>query len=185
MGFLFTRDGSISLVRVSLLISFIGGVFLVGSLIAFQLDQQTRRAPLAIELPPGAESWGARDLGAAWRETTYKVPGGNLDEIARFYDRKMLEHYGGDTGDPAREKCIRFPNVGQFTNDANDANNVFQPDFVPGEHLPVYWECFFERSTDMTQWTKVRLYNGLPNVDPLLNSQGSVVIYYEQRWESQ
>jgi hypothetical protein len=181
MNFLVDREGNISVLRVSILITLIGGIFVGGSVLTFVLDQQTRSAPLFVDLPPGAEQWGSPIIHAdTWQEVFYRVPNGNLEALARHYDSKMRGFYGAEQN---TEVCIRFPTTGYYTNNRGDPNGTFQENFVPGQNLPVYWSCMFDRSgLNSTQWTQVTLYDGLSNPDPNRSSLGSVVIVYEQRW---
>lgn len=174
MSFLLGRDGKISLVRASVLIGVVGFAFLVIGILSFTLDQQSRRAPLDIAPPPGAQPWGApEDRGPGWRFVYYRVPNGDASAVATHYDQKMREHYGTSLEDPRRETCERFPPQGEF------------PDYdLQAGTIPFYYICLFDRSgLNSTQWTQVDIQPGVPNEDPFLNSLGSIVIVYEQRWQ--
>jgi hypothetical protein len=188
MSFLTDSKGNLSFIRLSILIAVIGAVFLGGSVMTFLADQQSRRAPLHVELPGGAQPWGAPGQTRPGQQVVfYRVPGGDPAAIASFYDGKMLEHYGSSVGDQNRETCVRTPPVGQYTNDPNDKENVYASNYVPGpEFPPYYWKCMFDRSgLNATQDTLVTIFPGARTDDPVTNSEGSVVIRYEQHWQSQ
>src|SRR5690242_7521829 len=126
MSFLTDSKGNLSFIRLSILIAVLGAFFLGGSILTFMFDQQSRRAPLHIELPPGAQPWGApRQLGPGHQTVYYRIPGGDPAQIATFYDGKMQQHYGTSAGDSDRETCVRTPTVGQYTNDPNDKQNTY------------------------------------------------------------
>lgn len=172
MGLFTGSDGSISLVRASLTIVALGAILIGIGIASFVADTNSRREPMNIALPDGAETWGGVDSrGPGWQFVYYRVPGGDLDALASFYDQEMIDHYG-NANDPQRERCVRFPTVGSF------------PDFdLEAGLIPFYWSCMFDRSgLSSTQWTQVRLQPGIPNEDPLLSSEGYAVIVYEQRW---
>lgn len=173
MGFLTDSKGNLSMMRVSIFVAVIGGFFLVGGIIAFFLDQESRKTPLMIELPPGAVQSGESNQGVARRELYYIVPGGNIAEIQQFYDRKMLEHYANTPGNNQGERCIRFPPVGNFA------------EFDQGRSpTPFYITCMFDRSgLNSTQWTQVTIRPAI-SIDVNIDIQNTVVIIYEQRWQA-
>lgn len=174
MNMLFDKRGNLSFVRVSVVIAVVGGLLLVGGYVSFLLDQQTRNSPLEIDLPPGAEQWGAPDVYSnSWRKTFYQVPDGDIDEIVAFYNQKMIDHYGVDeTTGP--EQCSRQPSFGEYE------------DYEPGAgNIPYSFECMFDRGgLNATQWTRVTIHPGVYDPDEFRNSEGTVVLIYEQRWES-
>ena len=174
MGFLMGRDGNLSIVRVSILIGVVGLLLVGAGFLSFTMDQQSRRQPLMINLPAGAQEWGLpSELGLGWRRVFFRADGADIDQIARFYDERMLEHYGTRANEPQRESCNRFPPAGNFA------------DYEPGtDKIPFQYTCMFDRSgLNSTQWTQVTIQPGVFNADPVRNSEGAVVIVYEQRWQ--
>lgn len=186
MNLLTDKRGALSWVRVSILIAVLGVLLIGGGLLSFVLDQQSRSAPLMIDLPPGAQPWGSpRILGSDWQQMFWRVPGGDVESVASYYQGLMRSFYGGVEGEPGSERCQRLPPVGEFTNQINQPNGVFDSTFVPGESLPVLWKCLFDRSGfNNSQTTEVWIYPGQPDSDSFMNSQGDVVIRHEQRWQS-
>jgi hypothetical protein len=188
-SFFTNRDGTISVFRVSLLIGILGALLIGGGVLAFNVDQQSRRAPLEIRLPDGAQQWGGPNVySATWREVYYRVQGGDPQAVADFYDQRMAEHYGAAVSTRDRERCQRVPPVGEYTNIPDSRRGpdgkTFDPSFVPGESIAYLWRCMFDRSgMNSTQWTKVTIYPGVDSRDPNRNAFGDVVIVYEQRWQ--
>jgi len=188
-SFFTNRDGTLSVFRISLLVSILGALLIGSGVLAFNLDQQSRRAPLEISLPTGAQQWGGPNVySSTWREVYYRVQGGDPQTVADFYDQRMAEHYGTSITASDRERCQRVPSVGEYTNIPDSRRgsdgNTFDPDFVPGESIPYLWRCMFDRSgLNVTQWTQVTIYPGVDSADPNRNAFGDVVIVYEQRWQ--
>lgn len=174
MTFLLGRDGKLSIFRLSLLGAAIGGLFILGSIISLTLETASRQTPLEIQLPQGAVERGTRPYTDQHREVYYTVPGADTDTIGQFYQDRLDELYGTTLGSPNRVECERFPEFGNH------------PDYDPVERPespPFYIECMFDRSyLGNTQYTQVTIYPGVPNEDPNLSTEGSVVIIYEQRW---
>ena len=175
MGFFFGKDGRISVIRTGLFFAALGAIFIAGALISVSLDQESRRTPFDVELPPNAEYWGpGTNSTSVTRSVYYRVPGGEANAIADFYQQKMDEHYGNDENTPQglREICQRSPSVGEF--------NDYEPD---NGNVPYLWQCFFDRTSFRTvQTTLVTIHPGVPNDDPNLDSEGYVVIEYDQEW---
>ncbi|MCU0511699.1 MAG: hypothetical protein MUE40_03920 [Anaerolineae bacterium] len=189
MAFLTDKQGNLSFVRVSILVAVIGAVFLGGSLLTFVVDQQSRRAPFFIDLPPGAQQWGLPVTSSqrpGWQQVFYRVAGADPASIAAFYQQKMVAHYGAAPGQSS-ENCTRLPDATrQFTSDPADTANIYDASYEPGVDMPYLWRCLFDRGgLGATQWTQVTIHPGLRNADPALNTEGSVVIIYEQRWQAQ
>lgn len=188
-SFLTNRDGSISVFRISIIVGVIGALLVGFGILAFNLDQQSRRAPLMIELPSGASQWGAPDITGVTRRYVYhRLPGGDLETVAQYYDQKMAEHYGVSAGASDRERCQRVPPIGEYTNipdeERGNDGNTFDERFEPNESIPVFFRCLFDRSgLNSTQWTQVTIYDGLNSADPNKNAFGDVVIVYEQAWQ--
>jgi hypothetical protein len=190
MGFLTDKRGNFSWFRLSIFVLVLGLGFAVAGFVSFQLDQQSRRSPLFPDLPPGAAQWGSPEpLGSGYQRVYYRVPGGNVEEIAAFYNTKMGEFYGTSGADGTTlERCQRIPPIGEYTNipDAQRPPNdgkIYDEFFIPGENLPYLYRCMFDRSgLNITQFTLVSVQPGVPNSDPQLNTEGDTVIVYEQRW---
>lgn len=174
MAFLTDRSGNISVFRVSIIIGAIGLVLLLAGGASFLFDQESRRAPFYVDLPPGAEAWGAPERRSeGWQFVYYKVPGAEIETIADFYNRKMREHYGTNSGGSSAETCKRFPPSGEFS-DYNLEEGT----------IPYYYTCMFDNSgLNTTQWTQVTIQPGVPNEDAFRDSAGTIVIAYEQRWQ--
>lgn len=188
-SFLTNRDGTLSVFRISLIIGLLGALLIGFGVLAFNLDQQSRRSPLVIQLPEGAQQWGAPEITAATRQFVYyRVAGGDVDAIAQFYDQRMAEHYGVAAGASDRERCQRIPPIGEYTNIPNEQRgndgNTYDARFVPNESIPFFYRCLFDRSgLNATQWTQVTIYDGLNSAEPNKNAFGDVVIVYEQSWQ--
>jgi hypothetical protein len=167
MGFLFSRDGSISAVRVGTLIAIFGLLLVIAAGISFFIDQGTRRVPLEIEPPPGAIAGGLIPIGAFRRERYYTLNGVEAGAVAVYYDEKLQAMEGG-----AASECLRFPRVGEF--DGYERGNGL---------VPYEYRCIFDRSGfNTTQYTTVTIQPGIWDSDPEKNREGSVVVRYEQVW---
>ena len=162
------KRGGISIVRLGLIAGLVG-VLLVGfGIVAFTSEQATHRTPFAPPLYPGAEAWGTGNVGESSRELFYKVSNATPDEVARFYQQKMIEHYGNN-----QEHCVRNPPEGE----APTSPNV--PNFIPFQYI-----CMFDNSGfRTTQYTRVLIYPGSSSEEAFLDSEGQTVILYEQHWQ--
>ena len=167
MSFLAGRDGKISVVRVGTIIAIVGIIFVVGGIVAFQVDQNSFKSPLEIAPYPNAEDWGQDQPSPVSRTLFYRVSGATPEEVASYYQQKLNELNGN--GD---EKCKRNPSAGDFP----DSD---RPGVVPYEIT-----CLFERSgLNANQTTLVIIQPGVSNSDPELDSTGMTVISYDQRWQ--
>jgi hypothetical protein len=185
MNFLVDKKGNFSWLRMSILIGVLGVLFLVGSILAFMLDQSSRNGPLIVEVPAGAIATGEVVITQNWKEVYYRVPGNDLQAVADFYNTRMSSFYGGVPGENRGESCQRVPKAGYFTPDILDTNGIYDPNFVTGESLPVVWKCLFDRSgLNNSQTTEVWVYQGLAHSDPNRDMSNFVVIRHEQRWQS-
>lgn len=191
MGFLTDKRGSLSWFRVSVLVLVIGAFFLGFGFLTFQADQASRRSPFYPELPPNAAQWGVPQVITGTNQKTfYRVPAGIAEDIDAFYEGKLKQFYGvSEESNSSLEKCQRNPTVGEYTDipdvqrPANDGK-IFDPSFVAGVSVGYLYRCMFDRSTlNATQSTLVEFYPGTPNSDPALNTQGDIVIVYDQRWQ--
>jgi len=168
------RQGNISVFRVSLAISVFGGLLLFLGILSFVVDQESRRAPFFPDVPTNANSWGGIDqFSASQQRAYYRVDGGNIETVVQFYDDLMLSHYNVSVNDLNRERCQRFPPIDNFA------------DYEPGDGtVPFYYTCMFDRGgLNLQQSTQVTIQPGIPNEDEFLNSEGAVVIIYDQRWQ--
>lgn len=172
MGFLTTNDGTFSVFRVSVLIGVIGALLIGAGALSFYLDQEARRSPLSIDLPPNAEPWGEPEQRSNGRQFVYyQVPNGDINAVIRHYNQEMREHHGEPPLGQEAEECQRFPSVGEFTN-------------LEAGEVPFYVRCLFEGSGINTlQNTLVTIQPGVFNEEDFFNTEGSVVIEYDQRWE--
>lgn len=162
------RRGGISIVRLGLLAGLVG-LLLVGlGVAAFLADQSSHRAPYEPPLYPGAEAWGTGVVTQTSRELFYRVTTASAEDVARFYQQKMVEHYGND-----QEHCVRMPPTGE----APTSPSV--PSFIPFQYT-----CVFDNSgLNSSQYTRVLIYPGSYHEDPFMNSEGQAVILYEQHWQ--
>ncbi len=188
MAFLTERNGAFSYFRLSILIGVFGVLVIVSGIVLAQFDSNSRRSPFFIELPQGAQQWGApQAVRGDWQRVYYRVPSGDIDAIAAFYNQKLVEHYGSNI--TAAERCQRFPPVGAFTDIPNERRPagdglVYDPKYVLNQSLPFQWKCLFDRGGFNTvQFTQVIIHPGLANADEFLNTEGSVVIIYDQQWQ--
>ncbi|HLU12089.1 MAG TPA: hypothetical protein VK003_20605 [Oceanobacillus sp.] len=163
-----TKSGGISIVRLGLLAGLIGVLLVGAGIAAFYADQSSRRVPFEPPLYPGAEPWGTGTVQSNMRELFYRVPDVPAEEVAQFYQQKMVEHYGNN-----QEHCVRMPPAGE----APTSPNV--PNFIPFQYT-----CVFDNSGfNTSQYTRVLIYPGSYHEDPFMNSQGQTVILYEQHWQ--
>lgn len=162
------RRGGLSIIRLGLLAGLIGLLLVGFGVAAFLSDQASRRAPFDVPPPPNAEIWGTGNFGRSSRELFYKVANASPEEVVRYYQQKLNEHYGNN-----QQTCVRIPPTGE----APTSPNV--PSFIPYQ-----FTCLFDNSGfRATQYTRVVIYPGSYNQDPFLNSQGQTVIMYEQQWQ--
>lgn len=162
------RRGGPSIVRLGLIAGLIGLLLMGVGVAAFFIDQSSRRQPFEVAPFPGAEAWGTGVVTETSRELFYKVTTASPDEVARYYQQKMVEHYGND-----QEHCVRMPPTGE----APTSPNV--PNFIPFQYI-----CLFDNSgLNTTQYTRILIYPGSYNDDPFMNSQGQTVILYQQQWQ--
>jgi hypothetical protein len=167
MGFLTGRDGKISVVRVGTIVAIIGVLFVAGGFAAFQVDQNSFKAPLEVAPYPSAEEWGEDQVSLASRTLFYRVKDASPEEVAAYYQQKLNEFSGGGS-----EKCVRIPSAGEFPDSR-------RPGVVPYEIT-----CLFERtSLNVSQTTIVKIQPGVANDDPELNTLGMTVISHDQRWQ--
>lgn len=163
------RKGGISVIRIGLLAGLIGLLVIGIGVVAFFTDQNSRRAPLNIDPPPGAEPWGSPRISAPTaRSVFFRVPASVPEDVIPYFQERMDQHYGG-TG----EQCIRIPPTGNAPLDPNNPNAI-----------PYQYICMFDNSgMGATQFTRVVIYPGFFNADPFYNAEGSTVIEYEQEWQ--
>jgi len=164
------KDGKISVVRIGSLIAVFGVGFVIFAVIVFFLDQEARRSPLSVEAPAVADYLGQRATGTYARELFYTVPQSEMtvDEVAAYYNDRLLSFSPSD--DPV--ECVRSPREGVYE------------DYLPQSgRVPYQYACMFDNSGfNTTQFTEVRIQPGIYSEDPENNTEGLVVIQYEQQW---
>lgn len=174
MSLLVSREGNLSLFRVGLLIAAIGIGIGVAGFLFVQFDQAQRRSPFYIDVFPGATEWYTDQVSDTFQRVVYQVPDVDAATVAEYYQRELDDHLGAGPGDPNREECVRTPAFNDF------------PDYVPGSgNVPFFHRCAFDNSTfGATQFTIVTIQPGVRNDETGLDTTGSVIIEYEQRWSS-
>lgn len=187
MGFLTNRQGNLSYIRLSILIGVIGALLVGFGFLTFQLDQQSRREPFFVDLPPNAQQWGTIDKIRPDRQRVfYRVAGNDVDSIAKHYNQ-LMERFYAPSG--SGERCQRNPSVGAYTNipDSQRTPNdglIYRANFDPSREVPFQWRCVFDRGGfNAIQSTEVIIQPGIASDDPLRDSAGYVVIVYDQRWQ--
>lgn len=155
-------------VRIAIIAVIIGAVLIIGGIITYQTDLNSRRSPLNIDPIPGAESYGNAVSDRSNDRTFYfRVPDLTVDQVVAYYQGKLSEFSGGIT------RCVRTPSQGEVPLDPNVEDSI-----------PFRFDCLFDRSgIGTTQYTNVRIFPGLPNEEPLLNNFGYTVIGYQQVWQ--
>lgn len=170
MGFVLGKDGRFSFVRVGTIIAVLGVLLIIGGVVTFFVDQAARSTPLEIELFPGAEYYGQTEFSAVARRLFYRVSGVETEAVAEFYQDKLTEF-----NDEANQNCVRIP-----------SGDAIYPDYERGNgKIPYQFKCLFDNSGFNTrQVTEVTIHPGIYDPDPSLNSEGLVIILYDQQWES-
>ena len=159
------RDGNVSFIRLGTLAAIIGVLIILGGLALFFIDRSSRQRPFEIEPPPNSTLWFRTERGSSARQVVYRVQNANADDVAAYYQKKLLE-LAGNNGD----SCIRFPSVGNYTE--YDSGNKDIP--------PFRWSCMFDNSSfQASQSTRVNIEPGTEAND----SVGMVVVENEQYWQ--
>lgn len=196
MSFLTDKYGKISIIRVMAILVVVGVLFVGFGFVTFTLDQNSRKGPLEITLPPGTAPLGTETVSNTERKVYYTLEGADADQIAVYFQREMDKFNGLNPDDPGLESilvltrpenrlisadvatsrplCNRFPPEGNF------------PEYQPGapQQIPFYWSCLFDRSYwGATQFTEVQIHPGVPHPEPALNTEGKVVVLYIQKWQ--
>lgn len=162
---IFGRDGSVSFIRLGTLAAILGVLVILGGLALFFIDRANHQRPYEIEPPPGSTLWFKADRSANARQVVYRLPGANADDVAAYYQKKLLE-IAGNNGD----SCIRFPSTGNYTEFENGNKEI----------PPFRWSCMFDNSGfQVSQSTRVNIEPGTEAND----SVGMVVIENEQYWQ--
>jgi hypothetical protein len=184
MRFFVDKNGGLAPFRISLAAGALGIGVLVLSFFGFLLDQESRRAPYFPPVPNGAEEWGFPRAGFGNNKqfVYYRIQDGNVAEVADFYNQRLEEMEPGADGN----RCERFPTIGTFADPQyNSRGEPLQTDFDPATQPAFHYICMFDRSGfNVTQWTEVMIYPGLPDEDEFLDSEGYAVIEYEQVWSN-
>lgn len=189
MAFIVGKDGKISVVRVGSLAVIVGLLLIVGAIISFLLDQQSRRQPLDVQPFPSAELYTERTTSPVSRSLTYRIPndtvtippvpeGGTAptaaDIVARHYNERLSE-FEANQSDP--ERCVRTPRAGNYA--------TYEPNTGV---LPFQWKCMFDNSgfNNSTQFTEITIYPGIitrSDDGTTYDNRDYVMVYYEQRWD--
>ena len=159
------RRRGLSVVRIGLIAGIVGIVIVAAGVASFFVDQSSRKSPYEVELYPGAEYWGMRDVQATSRDVFYRAAD-DAERVVGYYQQKMNEHYGDSV-----EHCVRVDSVVRASSRSESV-------------VPFQVRCMFDRSGfGSTQYTLVLIYPGLPDPDPFYDAEGMTVIKYEQQWQ--
>lgn len=159
------RDGNLSFIRLGTIAAIIGIVVILGGLALFFIDRASHQRPFEIEPYPGSTLWFTADRAANARQVVYRVPGASADDVAAYYQKKLLD-LSGNSGD----SCVRFPTSGNYA------------EYDKGDHSipPFRYSCMFDRSGfQVSQYTRVNIEPGTEAND----SVGMVVVENEQYWQ--
>lgn len=170
---LLNQKGNFSLIRMGSLIAFAGVLVLLVALLSFFADQRTRRSPLNIPPPEGAVDYGIETKSNREQHQYYRMPVDTLsvDDVVAHYNRRLAE-FSSSGASATDETCVRQPGVGDFLGYQRGNNTV-----------PFQYKCMFDNSSFGTfQFTEVTIQPGIFSADPALNTEGQVIIQYEQQW---
>ncbi|MEQ8677575.1 MAG: hypothetical protein RLP44_13740 [Aggregatilineales bacterium] len=175
MAVFVNREGNISLFRVGAALAIFGILVIVGGFLLFQVEQQGYKSPLNIELYPGSQELGISSQNRTTRTVIYTIPDAESEAVADYYDEKLVEHDGTNANSLNRERCLRFPSA---------EGEIFE-DFVEGAGVvPYYYRCLFnDTGLNVTRWTTVTIHPGVLNSETGMDTRGTTVVTYEQRWE--
>jgi hypothetical protein len=173
MSIFVSRKGGFSVFRIGFALAIFGLVVIAGGFILFQVDQQKYKSPLSIDLYTGSEPFGETSRQSNSRELVYRVQGVDANVVADYYQSKLDDFYDNNPLDPAREKCVRTPNAGNF------------PDYVEGAGtVPYQFRCEFAESTfNANRSTTVTIQPGVRDDDAGTDNTGATIIQYGQLWE--
>lgn len=177
MAIFMSRDGKVSVVRVGIFLAALGAIVIISGYILFSLEQRRFKSPLNIDLYPGAVEAGQSTRTSTSRLVFYHVADATPEQVAAYYDGKMLSFYDNSAEDLDRERCDRYPR----------APEIFR-DYVEGSgNVPYYFACGFADTSDSigsgSRFTLVRIYPGVRNDSTGMNEEGLTVIVYEQDWQ--
>jgi hypothetical protein len=167
---IFNKDGNVSVIRIGTYIAVFGVLVVVFAAIVFFIDQNARRSPLDIDAPPGAEYHGRNTSGATSQFEFYTIPIDQMtvEDVTQYYNDLLSEF--DRTGD--FELCVRSPSQGNYRNYAEGNGQV-----------PYQFNCIFDNSGfNTTQFTQVTIQPGVFRPEADQNTEGLVVIRYEQQW---
>lgn len=162
-----------SIIRMGTIIAIIGVLAVVIGVVSFFIDQSSYKVPLEIEPYPGAEVRGQRPVTNTRREVFYVIGNADPTVVADYYQQRLDSHYGNSPTNTEREQCVRVPAEGEF--DTTNTVGVAPYQFV----------CMFDRAgfNGSLQQTRIVIQPGLPNEDPVLDTEGLTVVAYEQSWQ--
>ena len=156
-----------SIVRMSLIVAFVGLLLIIGAVVSYTTDQNAHRVPLDITLYPNSVYWGMSDEKDTSRNVYYRVSD-SPEKVASYYQQKMIEHYGNSD-----QGCVRLPATGNAPGSGTNPNIT-----------PYIFRCMFDNSGfNTSQFTQVEIYPGQENADPFFNAKGLTIVKYEQQWQ--
>lgn len=159
------RDGNVSFIRLGTLAAILGVLIILGGLALFFIDRASHQRPYEIDPPPNSTLWFRAERSASARQVVYRVQSPSADDVAAYYQKKLLE-LAGNSG----EACIRFPSTGNYTEYDNGNREI----------PPYRWSCMFDNSGfQVSQSTRVNIEPGTE----ANNSVDMVVVEYEQYWQ--
>jgi len=178
MSVFISRDGGISVFRVSVFVAIFGAIIVVAGLVIVEFERSARRSPISVGVYPGAEQFHQNDRGSTRRERAFRIPGDDevsVQAVADFYQSEMDSFYDNNPRDPNREQCSRNPRAGNFAG------------YEPGSGLIAYeFYCLFDDTSDLggQRETIVTIYPGTSNdSDPeAFDSTGFTVVVYDEIW---
>ncbi|MEO0563899.1 MAG: hypothetical protein AAF125_17475 [Chloroflexota bacterium] len=164
------KDGKISVVRIGTTITILGVLVVLVSLVTFFVDQAARTRPLDVEPPSGATSLGTNILTSTSQRRYFSIPQSEMsvEQVASYYTDRIINFGNAEDSQP----CLRFPTEGTYAG------------WEPGTgRVPYQFVCVFDNSGFNTiQFTEVRVQPGIFDEDPERNTEGLVMIQYEQQW---
>lgn len=156
------------MVRLAVIAAIIGVVLVVGGIITFNNDIQSRRTPLNVDPYPGAVPWGQTvEMTSTSRSFFFLVEDATVEQVVLYYDGKLSEF------DNSAARCVRIPSVGEIPIDPS----------IP-DSIPFKYDCIFDRSgLNSTQYTQITIFPGRESNDPFYDNAGKTVINYQQVWQ--
>lgn len=173
---IYGRDGKLSFLRIGTLGAIIGVLVIIAGVVLFFIDRASHQVPLDIEPYPGAQRiQGEVPRATNVRSIYYQVPNATADDVASYYQQELDQFLGNNSNDQNREQCQRNPRIGNFPD--YDAGLSTEDEPI----APYQFICVFDRSGFyISQYTTIIIQPGIPEA----NTEGMVIIEYEQHWQS-